>query len=63
MGLATQFSVEHTVRDAADLGYAVTVLAHCCASADAEAHEASLRTMAMLATIVTSGLVRSRPSR
>jgi biuret amidohydrolase len=57
MGLATQFSVEHTVRDAADLGYAVTVLAHCCASADAEAHKASLRTMAMLATIATSGLV------
>jgi nicotinamidase-related amidase len=57
MGLATQFSVEHTVRDAADFGYAVTVLADCCASADAEAHKASLRTMAMLATIVTSGLV------
>lgn len=63
MGLATQFSVEHTVRDAADLGYRVTVLADCCASADAEAHKASLRTMAMLATIVTSGLVWSRPSR
>ena len=63
MGLATQFSVEHTVRDAADLGYAVTVLANCCASADAEAHKASLCTMAMLATIVTSGLVWSRPSR
>lgn len=57
MGLATQFSVEHTVREAADLGYAVTVLADCCASADAEAHKASLRTMAMLATIDTSGLV------
>ena len=57
MGLATQFSVEHTVRDAADLGYAVTVLAHCCASADLEAHKASLKTMSMLAEIVTSGLV------
>ena len=55
MGLATQFSVEHTVRDAADLGYPVMVLADCCASADGEAHKASLRTMAMLATIVTSG--------
>jgi nicotinamidase-related amidase len=63
MGLATQFSVEHTVRDAADLGYAVMVLAHCCASADTEAHKASIRTMAMLATIVTTGLVWSRPSR
>lgn len=54
MGLATQFSVEHTVRDAADIGYTITVLADCCASADAEAHNASLRTMAMLATIHTS---------
>ena len=57
MGLATQFSVEHTVRDAADLGYAVTVLAPCCASADAEAHKASLKTMSMLAEIAKSGLV------
>ena len=52
MGLATQFSVEHTVRDAADLGYRVTVLADCCASADAEAHRCSLRTLGMLADIV-----------
>jgi nicotinamidase-related amidase len=52
MGLATQFSVEHTVRDATDIGYRVTVLGDCCASADAEAHRASLRTLAMLADIV-----------
>jgi nicotinamidase-related amidase len=51
MGLATQFSVEHTVRDAADLGFFVTVLADCCASADRKAHDASLRTMRMLAEI------------
>jgi biuret amidohydrolase len=57
MGLATQFSVEHTVRDAADLGYAVRVLANCCASADVEAHRASLKTMAMLAEIVPSGRI------
>ena len=57
MGLATQFSVEHTVRDAADLGYSVRVLADCCASADTQAHTASLKTMAMLAEIVPSGLV------
>jgi nicotinamidase-related amidase len=54
MGLATQFSVEHTVRDAADLGYLVAVLADCCASADREAHRASLRTMGMLAEISAS---------
>jgi nicotinamidase-related amidase len=51
MGLATQFSVEHTVRDAVDLGFSVRVLSKCCASADRAAHEASLRTMAMLAEI------------
>jgi nicotinamidase-related amidase len=51
MGLATQFSVEHSVREAADLGYFVTVAADCCASADAEAHKASLKTMAMLAEV------------
>jgi nicotinamidase-related amidase len=51
MGLATQFSVEHTVRDASDLGFNVTVLSDCCASADESAHQASLNTMAMLADI------------
>jgi biuret amidohydrolase len=51
MGLATQFSVEHTVRDAADLGFSVRLLSRCCASADLAAHAASLRTMAMLAEI------------
>jgi nicotinamidase-related amidase len=52
MGLATQFSVEHTVRDAADLGFHVRLLADCCASGDMEAHRASLRTLAMLADVV-----------
>lgn len=52
MGLATQYSVEHTVRDAADIGYNVIVLSDCCASADRAAHEASLSTMRLLAEIV-----------
>lgn len=59
MGLATQFSVEHTVRDASDLGYGVTVHADCCASADSEAHAASLRTMSMLADVRPSVLDRA----
>jgi nicotinamidase-related amidase len=54
MGLATQFSVEHTVRDAADIGFQVRLLADCCASGDIEAHRASLRTLAMLADVVDS---------
>ena len=52
MGLATQFSVEHTVRDAVDIGYRVSVLGRCCASADPDAHRASLKTMAMLADVL-----------
>jgi nicotinamidase-related amidase len=52
IGLATQFSVEHTVRDAADIGFHVRLLADCCASGDMEAHRASLRTLAMLADVV-----------
>jgi len=54
MGLATQYSVEHTVRHAADLGYAVTMIRDCCGSADREAAEASFRAMAMLAEIEAS---------
>jgi nicotinamidase-related amidase len=54
MGLATQYSVEHTVRHAADLGYAVTMIRDCCASADPAAAEASFKAMAMLAEVKTS---------
>jgi nicotinamidase-related amidase len=54
MGLATQFSVEHTVRDAADIGYSVRLFADCCASGDMEAHRASLRTLTLLADIMDS---------
>jgi biuret amidohydrolase len=52
--LATQFSVEHTVRDAADIGYRVRLFADCCASGDMEAHRATLRTMRMLANVMES---------
>ncbi|MBS3649831.1 cysteine hydrolase [Pseudaminobacter sp. 19-2017] len=54
MGLATQYSVEHTVRHAADLGYAVTMLRDCCGSANPKAAEASFAAMAMLADVVDS---------
>ena len=54
MGLATQFSVEHTVRDAADIGYHVRLFADCCASGDMEAHGATLRTMPLLADVIES---------
>jgi nicotinamidase-related amidase len=57
MGLATQFSVEHTARDAADMGFFVRLLADCCVSGDMDAHRASLHTLKMLAEIVTSDVV------
>jgi biuret amidohydrolase len=53
-GLATQFSVEHTVRDAADRGFRVTVLRDCCASANAAAAEAAFEVMSMLADLEES---------
>jgi nicotinamidase-related amidase len=53
-GLATQFSVEHTVRDAADRGFRVTVLRDCCASANAYAAEAAFEVMSMLAEVAES---------
>jgi biuret amidohydrolase len=53
-GLATQFSVEHTVRDAADRGFRVTVLRDCCASANAEAAKAAFEVMSMLAEVAES---------
>lgn len=52
-GLATQYSVEHTVRHAADLGYSVTMVRDCCASANQAAAEASFASMAMLADVAT----------
>jgi nicotinamidase-related amidase len=53
-GLATQFSVEHTVRGAADRGFRVTVLRDCCASANAAAAEAAFEVMSMLANLAES---------
>jgi nicotinamidase-related amidase len=53
-GLATQFSVEHTVRDAADRSFQVTVLRDCCASANAQAAEAAFEVMSMLADVKDS---------
>ena len=54
MGLATQYSVEHTVRDAADRGFRVTLLKDCCASANAQAAAATFEAMRMLAEVVES---------
>ena len=57
-GLATQYSVEHTVRHAADLGYLVTMVRDCCCSANAAAAEASFSAMAMLADVLSLSEMR-----
>lgn len=51
-GVATNVAVESTVRSAADDGYRVVVLKDCCSASDQAEHEASLRTMGIIATEV-----------
>lgn len=50
-GVATHSVVESTVRHAVDCGFEVTVAADACASADSDAHAASLASMALIARI------------
>jgi biuret amidohydrolase len=50
-GISTHSAVEHTARHAADVGYEVTVAEDACSSAERSLHEASLRSMSLIATI------------
>ena len=43
-GVATNFVVEGTAREAADRGYNVVIVGDCCASASQETHDAALNT-------------------
>jgi nicotinamidase-related amidase len=53
-GVATNFVVEGTAREAADRGYNVVVVGDCCSSMSQEAHDAALNTvLPFLATITT----------
>lgn len=52
-GVATHSVVENTVREAADLGYAITVAADACAAAAPHVHQAALSAMALIADIST----------
>ena len=53
-GVATNFVVEGTAREALDRGYNVVVVGDCCASASQEVHDAALTvTLPFLATITT----------
>ena len=52
-GVSTAYAVEGTVRQAVDIGYAVTVAADACSTATQEQHEASLAAMRVIADIKT----------
>lgn len=50
-GVATHSVVEHTVREATDKGYEVTIAADACAAGSPEFHDAALRSLAFVATV------------
>ena len=52
-GVATHSVVESTVRDAADRGLEVTVVADACTAAQPDTHEAAIKSMALMARITT----------
>jgi|SRR5690625_3454449 len=51
-GVATHSVVESTVRHAVDMGYEVAVAAQACAAADQNTHQASLKSMSLIAEIL-----------
>lgn len=52
-GVVTNNIVEHSARNAIDLGYTVQVVEDCCSAATLNAHQASIETLGLLAKIVT----------
>ncbi|MGF0313267.1 cysteine hydrolase family protein [Rhodococcus sp. IEGM1428] len=58
-GVATNFSVEGTARNASDLGYRVVVVDDACSAATPESHSASIESLGLLAEIVTIADVTS----
>lgn len=53
-GVATNITVEGTAREAANEGYNVIVLADCCSAASPAIHQATLETLGILCSSVTS---------
>lgn len=55
MGVATNFVVEATAREASDAGYNVVIVEDCCAAASRESHEMALKSaLPALSTITSS---------
>lgn len=53
-GVATNFSVEGTARQASDLGYRTIIVSDACSAADEATHQASLTSLGLLAEVTTS---------
>ena len=53
-GVATNASVESTARVATDAGYRVIIAEDACSAATAEAHQASIESLGLLAEIATA---------
>ncbi len=53
-GVATDFVVDSTCWNAADLGYSVIVASNCCCTASQEEHEATLKKMTARADVASS---------
>lgn len=52
-GVATNFSVEGTARNASDLGFRTVIAADACSAADQATHDASINSLGLLAEITT----------
>ena len=50
-GVATDLAVQSAARDAHDRDYVITVMADCCAAANEEDHESSLKTLQKIAAV------------
>jgi nicotinamidase-related amidase len=53
-GIATEFGVASSARDASNRGFYPVVLKDCVSSMDKEMHEASLKVLSRLCIVVTS---------
>lgn len=52
-GVATNFSVEGTARNASDLGFRTVIASDACSAADQATHDASINSLGLLAEITT----------
>jgi len=53
-GVATNVAVDHSARDAVQLGFRTLVIEDCCCTADSSFHEAALVTLRLLASAVVT---------